>query len=195
MNINTERTYRPSFRLYHPNSKGMGGAMEMDLRPAVNRKEGHIMMKLAKQKTVGVRKGDNPTFSTFDWEHKLCVKLGFNDLCKILQVMRGECETIDDGKGLLHRSKTGATRINFRHLCEPVHGYSLDVSRKGLDDKEIQSAHIFITASEALGIGLALEQSMVAVCFGVPDAGAEDAKPVAQEDFESVEVADESRSF
>ncbi|MBR4354335.1 MAG: hypothetical protein IKP97_03450 [Kiritimatiellae bacterium] len=188
MNNHPERTYRPSFRLYHPNSKGMGGAMEMELRPALNRKEGCVMMKLARQKTVGVRSGDNPTYSTFDWENKLCVKLGFNDLCKILQVMRGECETVEEGKGIVHRSKSGATRINFRHLCEPVHGYSLDVSRKGLDDKDAQSAHIFITTAEALGIGLALEQSMVAVCFGVPEAGTENGT-------ESAEATDETETF
>lgn len=171
MNDNTgsQKNYRPNFRLYHPNSKGAGGALEMELHPAKNRKDGFIMMGIARQKTVGSRSGDNPTFSTFDWEHKLCVKLGFNDLCKMLQVMRGECETIEDGKGLIHRTKTGATRINFRHVCEPVHGYSLDVSRKGNGDSEVQSAHIFITISEALGMGLALEQCMVYICFGVPE--------------------------
>ena len=172
-NTKTQRNYRPNFRLYHPNSKGAGGALEMELHPAKNR-------------TVGSRTGEKPTFSTFDWEHKLCVKLGFSDLCKILQVMRGECETIEDGKGLIHRTKTGATRISFRHVCEPVHGYSLDISRKSNADGEVQSVHIFITVSEALGIGLALEQSMVYICFGIPEhanAAAEEERSDGYEEF------------
>ncbi len=159
---------RPTFRLYHPNSKGSGGAMDMELRPAVGGAEGCIMVKLANQRTVASRNSATPTYATFDWKGGIAVKLGFMDLCKILQVMRGECECVNDGKALVHRTPNGTTLISFRHLMEPVSGYSLDVTRKTSEAEASQTAHIFITMSEACGLAMALEHSLAAICFGLP---------------------------
>ena len=169
-NTNKQTLRRPTFRLYHPNSKGTGGAVDMELRPATGGSEGSIMMKLANQRTVANRNAATPTYATFDWKGGIAVKLGFNDLCKILQVMRGECESVNDGKALVHRTPNGTTLISFRHLIEPVSGYSLDVTRKTANAEESQTAHLFITMSEACGLAMAIEHSLAAICFGVPAA-------------------------
>lgn len=160
---------RPKFAIFHPNAKGTGCAMTLDLHPAHGQKDGCIMAAFACQKSVGDRSGSVITYPTFDWENRICVKLDFNDLCKMLQVFRGECESIGDGKGLYHRSPKYSTRIVLRHLLEPVQGYSLEVYRNtpGRPDED-RSAHILLTPAEALGLGISFENSIGVICFGIP---------------------------
>ena len=121
--------FRPKLAFYHANSRGTGGAVSMDLHPAHGNKDGCIMMRIANQMTIGNRQGPNPTFPRFDWENAIVVKLGFDDLCQILQVFRGECESVGDGKGLIHVTAKASTSIRLRHMIEPVTGYSLEVYR------------------------------------------------------------------
>lgn len=160
---------RPSFALYHANVKGTGCAMRMNLHPAHDVVEGSVMMSLATQKTVGNRTGATPTYSTFDWENRITVKLGFGDLCSILQVLRGELESINDGKGLYHQSADYITRIVFRHLVTPITGYSLEVYRTSVRNQSAETAaHLFVNPSEALGLSVVFENALPYVCFGIP---------------------------
>ena len=94
--------YRPSLALFHASPKGTGGAIKMTLHPAHDDTDGCIMLTMANQLTIGNRQGPNPVYPKFDWDGKLTVKLDFTDLTKMLQVFRGECESIEDGKGLYH---------------------------------------------------------------------------------------------
>ncbi len=163
------REYRPEFTIYHPNGKGTGCALRMTLHPAHARRDGCIMLELAGQRTVGDRHAAIPKFPTFDWENRLVVKLGFSDLCKMLQVFRNGCEALEDGKGLYHRSARHATRIVLRHLTEPIQGYSLEIYRNSADKSAAdRSARIILTHWEALGIALAIEDSIGYICFGIP---------------------------
>lgn len=163
------REYRPNFAIYHPNGKGMGCALRMNLHPAHDRRDGCIMLELANQRTIGDRRAATPTFPTFDWENRLAVKLGFSDLCKMLQVLRNENETLEEGKGLFHRSARYATRIVLRHLTEPIQGYSFEIYRNSANKSDAdRSARIIFTPWEALGIALAIEDSIGVVCFGIP---------------------------
>lgn len=165
----TIRDYRPDFAIYHPNGKGTGCALRMNLHPAHARRDGCIMLELANQKTIGDRRAAIPRFPTFDWENRLGVKLGFSDLCKMLQVFRGEREDLEDGKGLYHRSARFSTRIVLRHLLEPVQGYSLEIYRTSNGNSGADScARILLNTWEALGIALAFEDSIGLICFGVP---------------------------
>lgn len=166
--VRPTRTYRPRFRLYKPNPKGTGCAMELTLHPAHDLFEGSIMARLSNQLTVGDRRGPNPTFPSFDWENAIPVKLGFSDLSKMLQVFRGECETLEEDKGLYHRSPSGLTHIMLKHLIEPTPGYSLMVSRVTPGAQEGPRAHIFLSSVEASGVTAAVEQSLGYVCFGIP---------------------------
>lgn len=175
----SEMKYRPKMRFYHPNAKGTGCALSLELLPADGTSEGCIMATLAGQASVGSRQGVNPTYSTFNWEGAVTVKLGFGDLCKILQVLRGECESIEDGKGLYHRSASASTKIAFRHLVEPVSGYALEVYRVPNDDGRDIRTHIVLTPWEATGLAESIAGSMSVVCFGLPVPRATAAKKTA----------------
>lgn len=161
--------YRPSLCFYHANQKGSGSAVKMDLHPAQDGKDGCIMLTIANQRTVGDRHAPTPTFSTFDWESSIHVKLDFSDITQMLQVFRGERESINDGKGLYHRSAKGATSIRLAHLIEPIPGYMLDICRKleGESDDAIRARMLFSPA-EALGLHDAIAGSMYLICFGIP---------------------------
>ena len=166
--MNTEiKTYRPSLVFYRANAKGTGSAMKMELHPAHDQTSGCIMMSLASQKTVGDYRGPNPIYPTFDWENAICVKLDFIDLSKMLQVFRGECESIEEGRGLVHRSPKGLTYIKLAHLIEPIPGYRLEVN---LCDGVVivEQRSVMLAPYEALGLVAAIESSLGVICFGVP---------------------------
>ena len=170
---NTQRSqmpgrYRPSLRFYHPNGKGSGAALEMNLHPAHDNVNGCIMMKIASQCAIGDPRGATPTFARFDWENAICVKLDFDDLCRVLQVFRGECESIDGDRGIYHQTSRAATKIKLRHLVEPISGYSLEVYRNSRVGDTSSYAHIILSPVEALGLGEAIAGSMAVVAFGIP---------------------------
>lgn len=159
--------YRPSLRLYHPNPRGTGSALEMKLHPAHDDTDGSIMLRIANQNAVGDRSTPTPTFPRFDWERAICVKLDFFDLGKMLQVFRGECESIDEDRGLFHRTSHAMTKINLRHLLEPAPSYSLDIFRTPSGGESVH-AHIVFTQSEASALCEAISMSMAIVGFGIP---------------------------
>ena len=160
--------YRPSLTFYHANAKGTGCAVSFELHPAHGENEGSVWVRFANQLTVGDRRGPNPTYPRFDWEGRIVVRLCFGDLTKMLQVFRGECESIEDGRGLYHASAKANTRIQLRHYVEPVPGYAFEVFRTSLDRKEESHACIVLTPAEALGLSAALENSFGVICFGIP---------------------------
>ena len=158
----------PCLRFYHPNGKGTGCAMVMKLRPADSTQDGFIVVSFANQMTVGNPTVDNPTFPKFDWENSVDVVLDFNDLCAILQVLRGETESIREGRGIFHKDEECCQTIKFSHIVEPVCGYSFDVFEfhpKGGEEKRV---HILLSPAESLGICEAIAGSMYLVAFGVP---------------------------
>jgi len=159
---------RPKLVFYHANPRGTGAAVSMDLHPAHGYKEGCIMMRISNQMTVGCRQGPNPTFPRFDWENAIVVKLGFDDLCQMLQVFRGECESLGDGKGLYHATAKATTTIRLRHMLEPVTGYSLEVYRSFRAGGEEVRASILFTNAEALGLCESIAGSMSVISFGIP---------------------------
>ena len=183
--------FRPKLAFYHANSRGTGGAVSMDLHPAHGNKDGCIMMRIANQMTIGNRQGPNPTFPRFDWENAIVVKLGFDDLCQILQVFRGECESVGDGKGLIHVTAKASTSIRLRHMIEPVKGYSLEVYRTSRNGGEESRAHILFSNAEAVGLCEAIAGSMSVISFGIPvvlphDTAADEAE---QKEFRNATAA------
>lgn len=159
--------FRPKFALYHASAKGTGCAMKMVLHPAHDDTDGSIWMTLANQMTVGDRRGPNPIYPRFDWENAACVKLGFNDLCQILQVFRGEIESIGEGKGLYHASSRATAQISFHHTIDPISGYSLEVYRTSREG-ESQHYHFFFNGAEACGLTEAISDVMGVIAFGIP---------------------------
>lgn len=161
--------YRPKFTLYKANAKGNGSAVQFELHPAHDDVDGSIFMTLACQKTVGNSRGPNPTYSTFSWDASMTVKLDFSDLTQILQVFRGETESVNGERGLYHQSCGAATTIKFRHVVEGSGGYMLELYRnaQGRPDED-RCGFFFFTSAEALGISAAIEDSLGVICFGVP---------------------------
>lgn len=179
-----EKRWRPTAAFYHPNGKGTGSALKLALYPAAGQSEGCIMMRVANQLTIGNRQGPNPTFPRFDWENSIVVKLNFDDLCKILQVLRGECESVEDGKGLYHRSSKAKTRICFHHVVEVATGYSLEIYRTAFEGEHEQRVHFMLNPAESLGVCEAIAGSMSLICFGVPsveDAAVEEKCNIREE--------------
>ena len=160
----------PCLRFYHPNGKGTGCAMVMKLRPADSTQDGFIVVSFANQMTVGNPTGDNPTYPTFDWENSVDIVLDFNDLCSILQVLRGEVESIGDGRGIFRKHKECCQKIQMRHLVEPVCGYSFEVLEIPANGGEEKRVHMLMSPAESLGIYEAIAGSMYLIAFGSPYA-------------------------
>ena len=152
--------------MYHPNGKGTGSAIRLELHPAHDDTAGSIMATIATQLTTGNCMGSMPVYPRFDWDGAITVKLDFTDISKMLQVFRGEYESIEDGRGLFHKSTRGTTKITLRHIVEPIHGYMLEFYRK--TSEEDSNARIFLSPYEALGLATAIESSMGVICFGIP---------------------------
>jgi len=165
---NTVAVYRPKLSFYHPNGKGTGSAVKLSLYPAQNDVEGCIMLAIANQMTTGNVHSSPPVFPRFDWENAICVKLDFNDLSKILQVLRGESESIDDGHGLYHRTSNASTRILLRHMLEPIQGYSLELYRTMVKGGADVNARLIFSNAEATGLCEAISGSMAVISFGIP---------------------------
>lgn len=173
--MNTTRAMhkvRPDFAIYHPNGENTGCAFRMNLHPAHDDRDGCIMMELANQMSVGNHQGPKPTYATFNWKGSLAVKLGFSDICKMIQVFRGTLGSLEGGKGLFHRSARYMTKICLSHIMEPVDGYLLEIYRNPLQSmqgtNDSSRARILLNTWEALGLSLAFENSIGIVCFGIP---------------------------
>lgn len=161
------KAYAPTLTFFHANGKGTGGAVSFERIPATQDREGCLMAVLANQKTVGNRTAPTPVYPRFDWENRLIVKLNFSDLCQMIQVFRGECETVNGEKGLVHQSGEMSTRILLRHVVDPVAGYSFEVYRDRKNGEESR-ARVFLYPNEALGLCKVIEDSLAVICFGLP---------------------------
>ena len=172
MNENDTRAAQPFVRrtrkvFYHPNGKGTGSALQLELHPAHEDTEGSVFLTMAPQRTIGMRTADDTVHPTFDWRNAVCLKLDLMDLAQILQVLRGVHESLADGKGLFHRSSNASAIIKFEHRIEPVPGYLLDVSKKPLTG-DLLRVNFFFRPAEAFACALMLEQALVYVAFGIP---------------------------
>lgn len=156
----------PKLSFYHANARGTGCALFLELIPAKWCEDGYVIMTLANQ-TVD-KNEKPPVFPTFEMGNPIVVKLDFMDLSKILQVLRGECESIDDGRGLYHRSASTTTAIRFSHVLDPMCGYTLDVTRMTNGKRDEEHATIVLTSAEACGLAEALRMALGLVAFGAP---------------------------
>lgn len=155
---------RPAWTMYHPNGKGTGSALRLELHPAHGQTNGSIFATLVPQKTDI---GGETTFPAFDSEKAIRLKLDILDLTEILQVLRGYCESIADGKGLFHRTTTANMVIKFEHRIEPVCGYMLDVARNQ-NGGEIERVSFFMRQTEALALSEVIANSLLYVAMGIP---------------------------
>ena len=151
---------RPATTMCHANQKGTGTALRIELHPARTDSDGSILATIAPQNEI-------KPVASFYWNNSISVRLCLMDLAKILQVLRGNYESIDDGKGLYHRTINGFTVVRLYHRIEPIGGYVLDVSHKSNDGETVRL--IFsMTYDEAFALAEAIDHAMLYVAFGVP---------------------------
>lgn len=160
--------YNPSLAFYHPNPKGTGSAIKFELKPAQADSEGAIMVTGVNQLTIGDMRGRTPIYPRFNWDDRIVVKLGFSDLSKILQVLRGEYEALNDGQGICHTSMGCNTRINLMHTTDIDSEYVFEMDRCWNQKDEERSFRIAFRAHEAVGVEAAITGAMVFVSFGIP---------------------------
>lgn len=171
MNTNINN-HLPALALYHANAKGTGCAVKMTLHPATVdasgiTTDGCIELTAANQMTIGNHLGPNPTFPKFDWENAIKVRLDFSDLCLMLQVFRGETESVNDENGIYKRTAAGLKVVKLLHIIDPISGYMLELYETTNGGEELR-AHFLMKSAEALGILEAIAGSMYLIAFGVP---------------------------
>ena len=152
---------------YHPNARGTGSAVNFELHPAHGATGGSIFATFARQKSVGGVVGGQRQFASFDWSNRVCVKFDITDISHLLEVFHGMAESVAEGKGLFHRSAGGCTVIKLEHRLTPQPGYFMEVWKKPASGEAVNVGILFSPA-EALGLMLAIEQSMSVLAFGVP---------------------------
>ncbi len=154
-----------SICFYHPNSRGSGSALRVE--PRINRhgedRYNCFFLEMAAQKTARGRNGN--AHATFDWEHKITVKLDFLDVCEILSVLLGLVPHAGgERKGLYHASPRGNTLISFSRDTERG-TYYLSLSRKLNEADEPQRIGMALSMTEALGLRCLFQTGLFFVTF------------------------------
>lgn len=149
-----------------PNGKGTGCAITLELYPAHGFQDGYIRLCMARQKAV-------PTdvyTDLFDWNGAFTTCLGMDDLSHFMMVLRGYRESIEDGKGLFHRTAKMNAILRLEHRVEPVNGYLLEAKRRLAEhpNADMETWHILLREREALLLSLVLEHSLAWLAFGNP---------------------------
>ena len=153
---------RPAITICHANARGTGTALRLELHPANTDSDGSILATIAPQNAV-------KPVASFEWNNSIPVRLDFLDLAKILQVFRGQYESINDGKGLYHRTTNGCTVVRLYHRIEPIGGYVLDVAHRPHGGETVRLIFA-MTYDEAFALSEAIDHAMLYVAFGVPVA-------------------------
>ena len=158
-NTNTATHYEPALGFYHANAGRTGCALKITLHPAHESTDGCIKIKFANQAADGF-------YPRFDWDNAIDIKLGFVEVASVLQVLRGETESIGDGAGIFIRAPHYCARFSMRHMVEPTACYSIEAYRHDIATGKDTTSHIIISNAEVLGLCLALEQVMAVLAFG-----------------------------
>ena len=160
------RPWRGRLCFYHPTNSGSGAAARLEFHAASPEREGCFFLEMARQKTAAARGADGKTCATFDWENKAIVKLGFPDVCGLLQVLEGRCDQAGNGRGLFHDTAEANTVINLRHQAEPA-GYALEISRKcKRANAEVQRTRVLLSENEGLGMRCIFQSAMLPMVYG-----------------------------
>lgn len=154
--------------MYHPNARGTGFAMKLELEPAEGEVDGSISVTLAPQSGTASRMQNETTNPRFDWENVVIAKLCITDISRFIMVFRGIEESISDGKGLIHVSALSRKTIKFWHMIEPRPGYLLEITDVPSDGKNVKCGRFFLNNAEAMCICSIFEQSLSMLAFGVP---------------------------
>ena len=169
--------WTPHLEFYHPNAKGTGSALRVSIAPAEGDRDGAVFFTLATQSSVFVpaQNGAPAKFASFDWGNKLTVKFTFSEVTEIILLLAGSLPAVGQnakGDGFFHSSSSASTIVGFRRGEDPARpGFLLDVTRTPKTNRdERKRVGLILGTIEAVGLRIALEQSMSLLAFGIPRA-------------------------
>lgn len=150
--------------IYHPNSKGTGMALALELYPATPEVPGKLQLEFARQVNP-----EGAIFPRFDWANRRIFVLAPEEVEKVLEVFNGYTESIEDGKGIFVRTPTKAAAFRLRHVVDPVPSYALQLAVRevGGDAATEDVRNINLTPTEAMMLCHALTAAMGALVFGL----------------------------
>lgn len=154
--------YRPRTMLAHPNIKGTGSAMSISIFPATSSQQGYLQMEFTNQH-------DSAGYLTYDWTRRGTIRLDMEDIGKILMVLCGMRESIDDGKGLFRRYSNRSVVFKFMHKIDPKPHYSFNVHIKWEDKPEGEQNQKFdfsLSIAEGVALEAGLKAAMGRILFG-----------------------------
>ena len=162
----------PNLILCHATRKGNGSAMKVALEPprvvadSVNGSRfligGKVYFSLATQSTVG--EGVS-SFPTFDWDNAVYYALDWREVAMVIQVFRGECESLFDDMGITNVTAGSDNRLMLKHVTD-LYAYSLEISNITRKDGITRTVSATLSDAEALGLCKALSAVMKTLVFG-----------------------------
>lgn len=152
--------------IYHPTAAGTGAALQLE--PRVNRQEADryncFFLEMASQKTTAARTDGKRVPASFDWEHKLTVKLDFTDICEIVAVLEGRVDRLGGAKnGLFHQNGTSSTVISLQKADKG--GYFVGLSKKNGDDGAVVRVNMSLSEAEAIGLRSIFQAGLFFITF------------------------------
>ncbi len=139
------------FILYKPRQNGEGGAIQLQLsyKKDNEREPWMVFLEAAKQSGKNDKGND-----TFDWDNKIVVKLGENDLGEMISVLEGRKDAVGGERGtLFHNTPGGGNKvIGFQAAIDNDGnrtGYYLNISAQSADKKTSSKVGIVIHHHEA----------------------------------------------
>lgn len=141
----------------HPNARGTGAALRMELIPAEKARPGSLHFTIAPQKTQPVG---------FGWgKESLEMYLSPVEAAELLMVLRGHTESIEDGKGIYWRDENTSKVFKACHAIEPLPGYVISIT-EAEHGGDTRQAQIRLTIVEALALEAAITGGMKELMFG-----------------------------
>lgn len=161
-----ERLHGQKLVIYHPTGAGTGAALQLE--PRVNRKDADryncFFLEMSSQKTAASRDGGKQIPASFDWEHKLTVKLDFTDICEMLAVLEGRVDKLGGAKsGLFHQNGNSSTVISLQRADKG--GYFVGLSRKNGETGSVTRVNITLSEAEAIGLRSIFQAGLFFVTF------------------------------
>ncbi len=132
------------YAIYKPNARGSGGVIRFDL----NKAKQSVFVDAAAQD------GDKH----FNWEQKITMKWGLNDLGMVLAVLQGRAQQAK----LFHQSDHANSAFELTVRDDPQRApYMMSVSRQDGADKNVKKVAIPITHAEAAILETALRTAVI----------------------------------
>ena len=148
--------------IYHPNPKGTGMALALELYPATPEVPGKLQLEFARQVSP-----EGSIFPRFDWTNRRTIVLTLEEVEKVLEVFAGYNESIEDGKGIFARTPTQWAVLRLRHVVEPVPAYELQLAAREGDAATEDVMGFNLTPTEAMMLYHALTAAMGVLVFGL----------------------------